>query len=40
MSTYLVTWSSDIKANVTNELPDPENPTNNTAVQSEKGVSS
>ena len=25
MAAYLVTWSSDIKYNVTNELPDPEN---------------
>ena len=25
MAAYLVTWSSDIKSNVTNKLPDPEN---------------
>ena len=25
MVAYLVTWSSDIKSNITNKLPDPEN---------------
>ena len=25
MAAYSVTWSSDIKSNVTNELPDPKN---------------
>ena len=25
MAAYQVTWSSDIKSNVTNKLPDPEN---------------
>ena len=26
MAAYPVTWSSDIKSNITNRLPDPENP--------------
>ena len=25
MAAYAIMWSSDIKSNVTNELPDPEN---------------